>query len=114
MAKYRVFFIDATSVDDKDRPEWDDLDEESEAFLKEIVVSRFNFPPSDVQIDKWDGAWVDFAVCFSFEANSPAEIRSEAERITQTCGRDVEVFSVFDEANNVVLTEEEFRDSLPT
>src|SRR2546422_7968588 len=114
MAKYRVFFADATSVHDEDRPEWDDLNEENEAFLKEIVASRFNFPPSDVRIEKWDGVWVDFAVCFSFEANSPAEMRSETERITQTCGRNVEVFSVLDEADNVVLTEEEFWDSLPT
>ena len=108
MATYRVFFADATSVGDEDKPDGDEpLDNDSEARLKEIVASRFYFPPADVAIEKWDGAWIDFVVYFSFEANSPVGIRSEAERITQTCGRDVEVFSVLDEADNVVLTEEE-------
>ena len=50
---------------------------------------------------------MEFLVWFSFEANSPAEIGSETERIIQTCGRDVEVFSFCDENDNVVLTEED-------
>jgi hypothetical protein len=79
-----------------------------DASFTEIAASRFCFPPSDVQIDRWDGDLTDFLVWFSFEANSPAEMRSEVERIIQTCGRGrVEVFSVLDEADSVVLTEEE-------
>jgi hypothetical protein len=101
MATYRVAFMDATHVqgDDPDEASW-----------IEIAASRFCFPPSDIHIEGWDGDWVDFTVWFAFEASSPAEIRSETERITQTCGRDVEVFSVLDEADNVVLTEEELVD----
>lgn len=108
MPKYRVFIADATSVQDDDIPTSEDgLDDPGEARLKEIVTSRFVFLPSAVEIEKWDGAWIDFVVCFSFEADSPAEIRSETERITENCGRNVEVFSVMDERDNVVLTEEE-------
>jgi hypothetical protein len=111
MAKYRLLFGDATSVQEDDCPKWEDqLDDQGEARLKEIVASRFCFPPSDVHIESWDGDWMDFLVWFSFEANSLGEIRSEVERIIQTCGRDVEVFSVLDEADNAVLTEEEFWD----
>jgi hypothetical protein len=98
MAKYRLLFSSATHLQAEDRPEWDE---------KEIVASRFCFPPSDIHIDGSGADWIDFMVWFSFEASSPAEIRSETERIAQTCGRDVEVFSVLDEKDNVVLTEEE-------
>ena len=104
MATYRVGLLDATSLQEGES-------DEDESQLKEIVASRFFLSPSDIQIERSDGAWVDFAVWFPFEASSPAEIRSETERIVRTCGRDVEVFSVYDEKDNVVLTEEEFWDS---
>lgn len=100
MAKYRVAFADATSFQD-------DESDEDETQLKKIVASRFFLSPLEVQIEGSGGEWVDFVVWFSFEASSPAEIRSETERIVRTCGRDVEVFSVYDENDNVVLTEEE-------
>ena len=108
MATYQVFFADATSLwYDDDRPE-------SDAEMKAIVASRFFFPPSEIEIERLDGDWIDFTVCFSFEANSSAEIRREAERITNTCGRLVEVFSVLDETGQVVLTEEDLWEPEPT
>jgi hypothetical protein len=100
MAKYRMGLLDATSLQD-------DESDEDESQLKAIVASRFFLPPSEVQIEGSDGAWIEFAVWFSFEASSPAEIRSETERIIRTCGRNVEVFSVYDGKDNVGLTEEE-------
>ena len=96
MGTYRVLLGDATSL----QP--DDPDD-----LREIVESRFCIPPSDVQIDRFDGNVIDFFMWFAFEARSPAEIRRRTERIIDGCGRHVEVFSVLDGADHVVLTEEE-------
>ncbi len=100
MATYRVLFGDATSIQDDDWPG-------TVAETKEIVASRFFFPPSEIEIERLDGDWIDFYVSFSFEANSREEIQREAERITDTCGRDVGVFSVLDETGRVVLTQED-------
>jgi hypothetical protein len=46
-------------------------------------------------------------VSFAFEADSQEAMRGEAATILQTCGRDVEVFSVMNEAGNVVMTDED-------
>jgi hypothetical protein len=106
--RYRLCFIDATSVQDEERTEWrnqtDDIPEEG---LTQVVRARFLIQPSDVRIEDWDGEWVDFAACFSFEAATSDEIREEAERLIYGCGRVVDVFSVLDEMGTVVLTEEE-------
>jgi len=95
---FRLAVADATHI----QP--DDPDD-----VREIVESRFMFRPSLIDVGEPDYEnWLDFVVHFSFEANSLAELRSEVDRIMRTCGRDVEVFSVMDDLDNVLFTEEDF------
>ena len=93
-------FADATSLQEDDPDPTDDA-------LVEIVASRFSLRPGVIDIQGCDGGWIDFVVGFSFEADGPREVRSEADRIIRTCGRDVEVFSVLDEGGAEVLTEDD-------
>ena len=105
MSRYTLGFLDATSIqEDDDR---DQLD--TEAGLEALVASRFFLTPSRIAIHDWDGGWVDFSVWFDV-GDDLAALRTETERILRLCGRDVDVFSVTDEAGTVVLTEEEFWD----
>jgi hypothetical protein len=103
MRRYTLMFMDATSVDE------DDPDPSDDGFV-EIVASRFMMRPDSIDIEKFDGGWIDFIVGFTFDAEDEQQLRSEAARIVETCGRDVDVFSVYDDARNVVLTENDIKD----
>jgi len=97
LGRYRLMLADATHI----QP--DDPDD-----LEEIVASRFMFTPAHIEVAKAPHEdWLDFVVHFSFAADSPAELRREVERIIDTCGRNVDVFSVVDDAGKVLLIEED-------
>lgn len=104
--EYRFAFIDATIIDQEERDQEGDLD----AVLKKAIASRFDHTilPEDIDIEGDGGDdWVDFSAAIRFEA-TPETVKDEAWKLLQGESRSIEVFSIKDAANTVVLTEENY------
>lgn len=116
MQKYKMVWTDSTLTDEFPSG-WFDRDEDSEeaekiafeTIAEHVAKECFNIPVR-VVITADVGDLVDFDASFEFTAESDAEIILKATTIRNVCGRDIECFSVLDEAGEVVLTEEDLVD----
>lgn len=88
--KFRLMWIDAYLLVDN----WETIDN-----IKKV------FPVSSYSI-AGDG-WVDCDHCYKFEAENLEQVEKIVDEYLTELGRIVDVFSVIDENNQVILTEEE-------
>jgi hypothetical protein len=87
--KYRLCWMDAYNL-----ANWGGIEEIKKAY-----------PVSDYSIDV-DG-WADCCHCYTFEASGIDEVRKKINEYLEEIGRIVDVFSVYNSNNDVVLTEED-------
>lgn len=71
---------------------------------KTIANIKKAFPVSNYSI-AGDG-WVDCEHCYTFKASSLKEVKKIVKNYIDTIGRVIDVFTVLDEKNNYILTEE--------
>jgi len=91
---YKLSYIDATIIPNNDVLSDDDIISE--------ITRRYSITPKTITIDSSDGEWIDYTASWTF--SDP--IAENVAHLLKYCGRMIETFTVTDENNNVVLTEE--------
>lgn len=92
--KYQLRYFDATIIDNHDVLS-------NEQVITEIK-NRYHIVPNNVEISQFDGPWVKYSAAFTISE----PLIPSVEHVLKYVGRTIEVFSVYDEDGNVVITED--------
>ncbi len=114
MKKYKMIWTDSTLTDEFPSSWFDREDSEEaekiayEAIGEFVQKQCFNIPVQ-VTVTQDMGDYVEFDASFEFEAEDEADLLRKVNTIQNVNGRDIECFSVLDEAGEPVLTEEDLQ-----
>lgn len=101
LEQFKLCFMDATTFTD----EFPEDDKE----LRAVVAKRYTTPvsPDDIAIEGSGADYVDYSVTFHLSCTRQ-DLTETVDELLKKEARAIDVFSVLDEAGNVVLTEETY------